>query len=75
MVATDVEAMSLIDHKRLFGLGIGYVDAHLLASTRLSEDARLWTRDTRLHASAVQIGLEYRDARVTDRLAPPHDRN
>ncbi len=29
-VATDVEVLSLIDTQHLFGLGIGYVDAHLL---------------------------------------------
>lgn len=62
-VATHVEVLTLIDHDRLFGLGIGYVDAHLLASTRLSADARLWTRDKRLHATAVQLELDHRDAR------------
>lgn len=60
-VATDVEVMTLIDRQRLFGRGIGHVDAHLLASTRLSGDARLWTRDERLHATAVQLELDYRD--------------
>lgn len=35
-VATDVEVITLIHLHRLCGIGIGYVDAHLLASTRLS---------------------------------------
>lgn len=61
-VATDVEVMTLIDHHRLFGLGIGYVDAHLLASTRLSAGAQLWTRDKRLHAAAVQLKLDHGDS-------------
>jgi len=61
-VATDVEVLALIDHERLFGRGVGYVDAHLLASTRLSNDARLWTRDKRLHATAVQLELDYHNA-------------
>ncbi|MBB2891840.1 PIN domain-containing protein [Flexivirga oryzae] len=61
-VATDVEVLTLIDHERLFGRGVGYVDAHLLASTRLSNDARLWTRDKRLHATAVQLELDYHNA-------------
>jgi hypothetical protein len=41
----------------LSGLGIGYVDAHLLASVRLTPDAPLWTRDKRLHAAAKQLDL------------------
>lgn len=56
-VATDVEVLTLIDSQRLFGLGIGYVDAHLLAATILSTGARLWTRDERLAAVAAQRGI------------------
>ncbi|MGI8722360.1 MAG: hypothetical protein ACR2JG_09060 [Geodermatophilaceae bacterium] len=39
------------------GLGIGYVDAHMLAATMLTTGARLWTRDKRLAAIAAQRGL------------------
>jgi predicted nucleic acid-binding protein len=35
-VATDGEVLTLIDKRQLFGLGIGYVDAHLLAATALT---------------------------------------
>ena len=56
-VATDVEVLSFIDTRHLFGLGIGYVDAHLLAATVLTTDARLWTRDKRLAVVAVEHGL------------------
>lgn len=31
--ATDAEALDPVDKRHLFGLGIGYVDAHLLAAT------------------------------------------
>lgn len=31
-VATDVEVLALIERQQLFGIGIGYVDAHLLAA-------------------------------------------
>jgi predicted nucleic acid-binding protein len=55
--ATDVEVLTLIENQQLFGLGIGYVDAHLLAATMLTTGARLWTRDKRLAAVAVQRGL------------------
>ncbi len=55
--ATEVEVLTLIDTRQLWGLGIGYVDAHLLAATMLTADARLWTRDRRLAAVAAQHGL------------------
>jgi len=56
-VATDAEVLTLIDHRQLFGIGIGSVDAHLLAATMLTTGARLWTRDKRLATVAVQHGL------------------
>ena len=34
--ATDREVQTLIERRRLFGRGIGYVDAHLLASASLA---------------------------------------
>jgi len=57
MAATDIEVLTLIDNHHLFGLGIGYVDAHLLAATMLTTVARLWTRDKRLAPIAVQLGV------------------
>lgn len=57
-VATDDEVLSLIDNQQLNGLGIGYVDVHLLAATMLTTGARLWTRDKRLAAVAAQHGLD-----------------
>ena len=35
-VAADSEVLFFIDERALFGRGIGYVDAHLLASLRLA---------------------------------------
>ena len=52
--------MRLIDRHGLFGLGIGYVDVHLLAAVRLTPDASLWTRDKRLLAVAEQLSLAAR---------------
>lgn len=46
--ATHEEVMAMIDRRKLFATGIGYVDAHLLAAAALTPDARLWTRDKRL---------------------------
>ncbi len=56
-VASDQEVLRLIDRQALFGRGIGYVDAHLLAAVRLTADARLWTRDRRLQSVAAELGL------------------
>ena len=56
-VASDDEVLALIAGGRLFGLGIGYVDAHLLAATKLTAGASLWTRDRRLSAVTRQLGL------------------
>lgn len=60
-VATDREALFLIDSQALMGCGIGYVDVHLLAAARLG-GARLWTRDKRLHAVAHELGLAHAEA-------------
>ncbi|MGH9022661.1 MAG: type II toxin-antitoxin system VapC family toxin [Acidimicrobiia bacterium] len=56
-VATDEEVLALVEGHQLFGLGIGYVDAQLLAAARLTPDARLWTADKRLAAAAVRLDL------------------
>ncbi len=57
MLATEIEVLDLVENRCLFGLGIGYVDAHLLAATLLTADSNLWTRDKRLAAAATQIGI------------------
>ena len=53
--ATHDEVMAYIDAHSLFGLGIGYVDAHLLAATTLTPGASLWTRDKRLRQAASTV--------------------
>jgi predicted nucleic acid-binding protein len=60
VTATDEETMGLIERFRLYGSGIGYVDAHLIASTRISANASLWTFDRRLHALADRLGLAFK---------------
>ncbi len=56
-VATEPEVLHFIGEKGLFGLGIGYIDAHLLAAVRLTPGSLLWTRDKRLLAASVQLGI------------------
>ncbi|MBF6991707.1 MULTISPECIES: type II toxin-antitoxin system VapC family toxin [Cupriavidus] len=62
VVATDDEVDRMIDDQKLYGIGIGYVDAHLLAATRLTPGSALWTRDRRLLALAERLGLAARPA-------------
>jgi len=52
------EAMRFLEARQLMGVGIGWIDVHLLASAVLS-NARLWTLDSRLRkaAQAQQVGL------------------
>jgi hypothetical protein len=52
------EVYELIETQRLFGAGIGLVDAHLLASTLMSEEHLLWTRDRRLANIAERLGVD-----------------
>ena len=54
-VATDEEVLHLVERHGLFGIGIGYVDAHVLAATRLAEDGLIWTLDKRLRAAASKL--------------------
>lgn len=56
-VATEEEVLRFIREHSLHGIGIGYIDAHLLAATRLMPGASLWTRDRRLLAAATRLGL------------------
>ena len=52
-----METEPLIEQNALSGSGIGYVDAHLLASTRLTGAAVLWTKDKRLREVAANLGM------------------
>ncbi|NLS21092.1 type II toxin-antitoxin system VapC family toxin [Rhizobium sp. P40RR-XXII] len=55
-VATHDEVMTMIDRHGIFSMGIGYTDAHLLASILLDPRAALWTRDKRLQVAAEKAG-------------------
>jgi predicted nucleic acid-binding protein len=57
--ATDAEVLSFVNAHTLYGIGIGYVDVHLLAATRLTPTAKIWTQDKRLQAAANRLGLSY----------------
>ncbi len=50
------EVLSLVDSKRLSGRGLGWVDAHLLASAMLS-GTKMWTLDKRLAEQARTLSV------------------
>ena len=54
--ANHEEVLAFVESNRIVGSGIGWIDAHLLASAVLS-DAALWTLDRRLHAAARSLGI------------------
>lgn len=59
--AGEDEVLYFIEQHRLMGVGIGYVDAHLLASAAI-HSAKVWTRDKRLRELAGKMNLAYRSA-------------
>ena len=56
--ASDDQVLSFIAVHKLTGRGIGYIDAHLLASAAI-DSGLLWTLDRRLHEVAASLGLSY----------------
>lgn len=55
--ADDFEVLDFVERHRLFGTGLGLIDAHLLASALLTPGAGLWTRDRRLREAAERLGV------------------
>lgn len=53
------EVMAMIAGDKLFGLGCGLVDLVLLASTRITPGATLWTLDKRLASLAQRFGVAH----------------
>jgi len=58
LAAEHEEVMHVVDREQLFGRGIGWIDAHLLTSARLSR-AALWTLDRRLSRIAAALDLAF----------------
>ena len=50
------EVMSFLEAQRLYGHGLGWVDAHLLASTLLAKCA-IWTFDKPLRRAAARLNV------------------
>ena len=58
IAADHEEVLGFLEQHRLFGEGITWIDAHLLASARLS-NCRLWTLDAHLLTAATRFHLGY----------------
>jgi len=56
--ASNDEVLALLEQNRLFGKGLGWIDAHLLASALLSS-CKLWTLDSPLRDAAAALKIGY----------------
>lgn len=56
-VAQMNEVRLMIEARRLYNMGIGLTDAHLIASVILSTPTLLWTRDKRLRKAGEALGI------------------
>lgn len=56
-VAQLSEVRSLLEARSLYGLGIGVIDAFLIASVLITSPTLLWTRAKRLREVAEGLGI------------------
>jgi predicted nucleic acid-binding protein len=56
-IARHTQVLDLIERVPLHSRGLGYVDAHLLASCLLAGNCKLLTRDRRLYDVASDLGI------------------
>ena len=55
---SDDEVLGMVEAHRLFGTGLGWADAHLLAAARLA-GAAVWSRDEALRKAAARLGIKH----------------
>ena len=56
-VAQLNEIRTMIEARRLYSLGIGLTDAHLIASVLINPPTLLWTRDKQLRKVTETLGI------------------
>ena len=54
----DEEVFILIEDRKLFGKGLGFIDIHLLASAMIHH-IPIWTRDKSLKQVAGDLGIDF----------------
>lgn len=57
-VATEGEALAMIERHKMMGRGLGYIDVHLLTSVVLC-GCRIWSRDKQLVAAATDLKVRF----------------
>ncbi len=57
--ASFTEAMAFIEREKLYGLGCGFVDIALLASTCITPDTTLWALDKKLMNLAERFDVQF----------------
>jgi len=55
------DVVAIVRQRGLHGRGIGWIDAHLIASAILGR-LKLWTADSNLSAVAEEMGVSYRSS-------------
>lgn len=59
-VVPHADVVEFVRNRSIHGRGIGWIDAHLLASSLVGR-LKLWTTDPRLMALAKELGVAYDD--------------
>ena len=54
----DEEVFILIENRKQYGKGLGFIDIHLLASAMIHH-VPIWTRDNTLKRVAGELGIDY----------------
>jgi predicted nucleic acid-binding protein len=57
-LVSHTEVVAFVRDRKLNGRGIGWIDAHLLASALVAQ-VRLWTADSPLATIATELGIAY----------------
>lgn len=55
-VATHAEVISLISNKTLYGVGLGAIDVHLIASAMLAQ-VKIWSKDKALSRESTRLNV------------------
>lgn len=57
-VAENEELLLFIEHKKMMGTGLGFVDVHLMAAAMLA-GIPLWTHDKKLKQACSHLNIDY----------------
>jgi len=53
-LATHDEVLNFVDQETIYGVGIGWIDAHLIVSTVMNPNLVFWTRDKRIRSLSLK---------------------